>query len=216
MNLKNSFAFTVSKWKNENFYNAFKNKLRDTYAVIWLFFLSLECVPLVNVNFTGDEIINLSQQSYIQVDGVSQVESGLAYVTYGFFNGMSSSIQIPRLNAVALPRLRIQIRFFASTPANARYQVLVSNCRSKAKSWDIPEVAENQSPSLAIIADTADNHLTFLGYSDDWKVRPVLFRLPYKVNLPHTFKETENVMFNKLFLFYHLSMPKLQMGDKRK
>nr|XP_022304433.1 uncharacterized protein LOC111111636 [Crassostrea virginica] len=141
-----------------------------------------ECVPLVNVNFTGDEIINLSQQSYIQVDGVSQVESGLAYVTYGFFNGMSSSIQIPRLNAVALPRLRIQIRFFASTPANSRYQVLVSNCRSKAKSWDIPEVAENQSPSLAIIADTVDYHLTFLGYSDDWKVRPVLFRLPYKAN----------------------------------
>eukprot|EP00105_Crassostrea_gigas_P024923 XP_011445343.1 PREDICTED: uncharacterized protein LOC105340823 [Crassostrea gigas] len=139
-----------------------------------------KCVPIVNVDFHGDHIINLSHESYLQLNNVQQVDSGIANVSYGWFNGQSSSIQIPRLNAVALPRLKIQLRFYASMPSNSRYQVLVSNCRSSAKPWNILDVAQDQSPSLAIIANTLDQHLTFLGYSDDWKVTPVTFHLPYK------------------------------------
>lgn len=137
----------------------------------------------MHVDFNGDHIINLSHESYLQINNVQQVESGIPDVTYGLFNGQSSSIQIPRLNAVALPRLKIQLRFYASMPSNSRYQVLVSNCRSSAKPWNILDVAQDQSPSLAIIANTLDQHLTFLGYSDDWKVTPVTFHLPYKVSI---------------------------------
>lgn len=122
----------------------------------------------------------------MQLNNVQQVDSGIANVSYGWFNGQSSSIQIPRLNAVALPRLKIQLRFYASMPSNSRYQVLVSNCRSSAKPWNILDVAQDQSPSLAIIANTLDQHLTFLGYSDDWKVTPVTFHLPYKVSIFYT------------------------------
>lgn len=152
-------------------------------TVHWVFHCLPECVPIVHVDFNGDHIINLSHESYLQINNVQQVESGIPDVTYGLFNGQSSSIQIPRLNAVALPRLKIQLRFYASMPSNSRYQVLVSNCRSSAKPWNILDVAQDQSPSLAIIANTLDQHLTFLGYSDDWKVTPVTFHLPYKVSI---------------------------------
>lgn len=143
-------------------------------------FLSV-CVPLVYVDFAGDDIRNLYRQNYIEVKNVFQVQFRNVKVFYGLFNETSSSIQVPRLSTVALSRLMIQLRFFSSKSIGPRYQNLVSNCHSSAKPWDIPQLAQGQTPSLAIVADTVDKHLTFLGYSDDWRARPAIFALPYKV-----------------------------------
>lgn len=136
-----------------------------------------ECIPLVNVDFKADHIINLSQQIYIQINNVIKVLFETTDSSYGFFNGRSSSIQIPRLDSVALPRLQIELRFLmspATTSSTSKYQVLASNCHSKAKPWDLSEVTQDLTPSLAIIADTVNQQLLFLAYSDDLNVKPVI------------------------------------------
>lgn len=145
-----------------------------------------ECIPLVNVDFKADHIINLSQQIYIQVNNVIKVLFETSDSSYGFFNGRSSSIQIPRLDSVALPRLQIELRFLmspATTSSISKYQVLASNCHSKAKPWDLSEVTQDLTPSLAIIADTVNQQLLFLAYSDDLNVKPVKIYLPYEVSV---------------------------------
>lgn len=145
-----------------------------------------ECIPLVNVDFKGDHIINLSQQIYIQINNVIKVLFETTDSSYGFFNGRSSSIQIPRLDSVALPRLQIELRFLmspATTSSTSKYQVLASNCHSKAKPWDLLKVTQDLTPSLAIIADTVKQQLLFLAYSDDLNVKPVKIYLPYEVSV---------------------------------
>ncbi|XP_065929947.1 uncharacterized protein [Magallana gigas] len=152
-------------------------------------FSKQECIPLVNVDFKGDHIINLSQQIYIQINNVIKVLFETTDSSYGFFNGRSSSIQIPRLDSVALPRLQIELRFLmspATTSSTSKYQVLASNCHSKAKPWDILEVTQDLTPSLAIIADTVKQQLLFLAYSDDLNVKPVKIYLPYEADVPNS------------------------------
>lgn len=143
-----------------------------------------ECIPLVNVDFKGDHIINLSQQIYIQINNVIKVLFETTDSSYGFFNGRSSSIQIPRLDSVALPRLQIELRFLmspATTSSTSKYQVLASNCHSKAKPWDLLEVTQDLTPSLAIIADTVKQQLLFFAYNV--KMLPVKIYLPYEVSV---------------------------------
>lgn len=145
-----------------------------------------ECIPLVNVDFKGDHIINLSQQIYIQINNVNKILLDTSDVPYGFFNGQSSSIQIPRLDSVALPRLQIELRFLIPLPitsSTSKYQVLASNCHSSAKPWDLFELTQDLTPSLAIIANTVDQQLLFLAYSDDLSVEPAKFYLPYEVSV---------------------------------
>ncbi|XP_048750231.2 uncharacterized protein LOC125662088 [Ostrea edulis] len=140
------------------------------------------CTPMVNVSFTGERIINLSHESYIQVENVTRGKSEKSNTWFGIFNGKSSSIQIPRFSAVALPRLTIKMSFFSENSTGSRYQILVSNCRSSANPWNIPEVVSVQTPSVAIVVDTVDKELTFLGYSDDDTAMSAVFTLPFKVN----------------------------------
>ncbi|XP_062574447.1 fibropellin-1-like [Saccostrea cucullata] len=137
------------------------------------------CSSLVYLDFRGDRIKDVYHQSYVEVKNVMRINTSEPDDTYAFFNGRSSSIRIPRFSAVALRLLTIQIRFFA-LPFGPRYQVLISNCRSSAKPTGIIEL-QNQTPSVAIVADTKDEHLTLLGYSEDWRVRPAILTLSYKV-----------------------------------
>lgn len=136
---------------------------------------------MVNVSFTGERIINLSHESYIQVENVTRGKSEKSNTWFGIFNGKSSSIQIPRFSTVALPRLTIKMSFFSENSTGSRYQILVSNCRSSANPWNIPEVVSVQTPSVAIVVDTVDKELTFLGYSDDDTAMSAVFTLPFKV-----------------------------------
>lgn len=79
------------------------------------------------------------------------------------------------------PDSQIELRFLmspATTSSTSKYQVLASNCHSKAKPWDLLEVTQDLTPSLAIIADTVKQQLLFLAYSDDLNVKPVKIYLP--------------------------------------
>lgn len=79
-----------------------------------------------------------------------------------------------------------ELRFLmspATTSSTSKYQVLASNCHSKAKPWDLSEVTQDLTPSLAIIADTVNQQLLFLAYSDDLNVKPVKIYLPYEVSV---------------------------------
>lgn len=132
------------------------------------------------MDFSGRKVINDAQRpAHLQSTDVRIISSGKAGLNYGLFNGRTSQIFSERFFAVTFRRLLIRMRFYSDGSGGPEHQILISNCDSMAKPWNIPELGPSQKPSLAIILSRTAGTLTFLGYSA--YSTPAIIRLPYSV-----------------------------------
>lgn len=140
------------------------------------------CEANIQVDFTGDRVTNEARRpAYLQATDVRVISSGQPGINYGQFNGQSSQIYSERFFAVTFRRLFIKMLFYSDDSGGPEHQILISNCDSMAKPWDIPELGPNNKPSLAIILSRSSGILTFLGYSE--YSSPAIIRLPYSVRI---------------------------------
>ncbi|XP_061180383.1 uncharacterized protein LOC133188924 [Saccostrea echinata] len=136
------------------------------------------CEPKIVVDFSGQQVTNQAPRPvYLKSTDVNIIPSGMLNINYGQFNGRSSQIFSERYFAVTFRRLLIRMRFYNDGRGGPENQVLISNCDSLAKSWNIPELDPNKKPSLAIILSRSTSTLTFLGFSEFSP--PAIIRLPF-------------------------------------
>jgi hypothetical protein len=140
---------------------------------------------MVDVNFEGWRIRNRNRKNHIDWENVSSTKYKNRDLWYGIFNGKTSRIQVPGLSAVSPPLLMINMTFYPDKSPDGfkdnRYQTLLSNCHTSALQWMETDVLPNDIPSVAIVLDTTDKQITFLGHTDDASTKPALFTLPYTV-----------------------------------
>jgi hypothetical protein len=136
---------------------------------------------VVDVNFAGTKIENKVNEGYIEGKHVATGISRELETYFGIFDRKSSRIQIDRLSQVPFKRLTINMSFYWDGPTTPKYQTLVSTCRSSLKPWKIPEVAASPTSSLAIMVNTEEKQVIFLGSNDSKIASSVLFTLPFKV-----------------------------------
>ena len=136
------------------------------------------CEANIQVDFSRNRVDNEAKRpAYLQATDVRVISSGQPGINYGQFNGQSSQIYSERFFAVTFRRLFIKMLFYSDDSGGPEHQILISNCDSMAKPWDIPELGSNNKPSLAIILSRSSGILTFLGYSK--YSSPAIIRLPY-------------------------------------
>ncbi|XP_062608390.1 uncharacterized protein LOC134270216 [Saccostrea cucullata] len=136
------------------------------------------CQPKIVVDFSGRQVTNQAPRPvYLKSTDVSIIPSGMRNVNYGQFNGRTSQIFSERYFAVTFRRFLIRMRFYNDGRGGPEHQILISNCDSLAKSWNIPELDPRMKPSLAVILSRSTSTLTFLGFNE--YSPPAIIRLPF-------------------------------------